>query len=48
MQSFDPDEDLPTIVPDDDHGVQLDDDVVAVDAERFRAKFFDAMARLAA
>ena len=34
MQSFDPDEDFPIADPDLDDGVQLDDDVVAVDADR--------------
>ena len=34
MQSFDPDEDYPPVEPDVESGVQLDDDVVAVDADR--------------
>ena len=34
MQSFDPDEEQPYVEPDPDEGVALDDDIVAVDAER--------------
>ena len=34
MKSFDPDEETPYVEPDDERGVQLDDDVVAVDADR--------------
>jgi len=34
VQSFDPDEDFPTPEPEFDEGVQLDDDVVAVDGDR--------------
>ena len=34
MKSFDPDEESAYVEPDDDSGVQLDDDVVAIDAER--------------
>jgi ATP-dependent DNA helicase DinG len=33
VKSFDPDDDLPVVERDDDEGVQLDDDVVEVDAE---------------
>ena len=34
MQSFDPDDESAYVEPDSDDGVQLDDDVVAIDAER--------------
>jgi ATP-dependent DNA helicase DinG len=34
VKSFDPDEETPYVEPDLDGGVQLDDDVVAIDAER--------------
>lgn len=34
MKSFDPDEETPDVDPDVERGVQLDDDVVAIDAER--------------
>lgn len=34
MKSFDPDEESPYVEPDDERGVQLDDDVVDIDAER--------------
>lgn len=34
MKSFDPDEETPDVDPDAERGVQLDDDVVAIDAER--------------
>jgi ATP-dependent DNA helicase DinG len=34
VKSFDPDDDSPVIEPDADEGVQLDDDVVEVDADR--------------
>lgn len=34
METFDPDEQTPYVEPDDEVGVQLDDDVVSIDAER--------------
>ena len=34
VKSFDPDEETPDVDPDAERGVQLDDDVVAIDAER--------------
>ncbi len=34
MESFDPDEDTPYVEPDEQSGVQLDHDVVAIDVER--------------
>jgi hypothetical protein len=34
VQSFDPDDESPDVDPDEGKGVQLDDDVVAIDAER--------------
>lgn len=34
MKSYDPDEETPDVDPDVERGVQLDDDVVAIDAER--------------
>ena len=34
MKSFDPDEDGAYVEPDPESGVQLDDDVVAIDAQR--------------
>jgi ATP-dependent DNA helicase DinG len=34
VKTFDPDEETPYVEPDDDRAVQLDDDVVAVDADR--------------
>src|ERR1019366_9070964 len=34
VQSIDPDDEAPDVVPDDDEGIQLDDDVVTIDAER--------------
>jgi len=34
VQSFDPDDESPDVVPDDEDGIQLDDDVVTIDAQR--------------
>ena len=34
MESFDPDEQAPYVEPDDEEGIQLDDDIVAIDVDR--------------
>jgi hypothetical protein len=34
VETFDPDDETPYVEPDEDEGVQLDDDVVAIDADR--------------
>jgi ATP-dependent DNA helicase DinG len=44
VRSFDPDDDAPCVEPDPTTGVQLDDDVVAVDAER-ALELLDAITR---